>query len=581
MPDISQLIDFHRQYYENNEKKDNDRARAYYRGDFWEMEGQEDASLISGQHAHLAQKNLVNAICDTAVSSLLGTNPQVASNPQTPEGQDLAGMVNGLMSWAFRKVKLRDKAAMSLVDASLCKRGIFKVGWDKYNDCPTVTNPDPSTVFYDLTARHVDDIRYWIHACMVTPTAFKRLVESGRYQIREENGEAIAIKPEATPSWMRDPVKKADLQRFDAIDKRFLVYEFYDCEQRRVYHYHYGTKTVLFSGTYDYLPFSMYSLSHSGVDCSGLSEVQLILPQQVSINQLLTLLKRIAFLQVPKILYDEGRITATDLNKATDAILGSFVGVAVGESEELRNLASAFFSMPLPETPQAIVGMLDRLENDAAFQSALIEAARGRVAGAKTATEMAIIDAQQRTRLATREGHLNAALEDVASKMFYLMQRFMSEPKAVRISGHKDMQWLNIEDIEDLEMDFEMVSFNPIRKNPAVLLETLQALIPLLMQAPNIDVFKLFEELVQGLGLSTKIIIPEEQARQAQMALAQQQMQMQQQVALGGAAAPAEEPPKTQSEARARLQGEGALLPPGAQEAVKDIAMSTGQSPPQ
>jgi hypothetical protein len=247
----------------------------------------------------------------------------------------------------------------------------------------------------------------------------------------------------------------------------------------------------------------MFSLNHSGIDCTGLSEVQLVLDQQTNINQLLTLWKRITYLNVPKILYDAGKIDSSTLDKAMEAMVGSFVPVDAEGVDEMRNFGALFYEMPRPQVPEAIISFISRLEADAAFQSALAEAARGQVAGAKTATEMAIIDAQMRTRLATREGHLNTALEDVAAKMFYLMQRYMKKPKMVRLSGSDLFTHLGTQQLKQLQMDFEMVSYNPIRKNPAVLLETLQAMIPLLAQAPNVDMFKLFEELVSGLGCPT------------------------------------------------------------------------------
>jgi hypothetical protein len=360
---------------------------------------------------------------------------------------------------------------------------------------------------------------------------------------------------------------------------------------------------VLFKGQLDFVPFSMFSLNHSGIDCTGLSEVQLVLDQQTNINQLLTLWKRITYLNVPKILYDAGKIDSSTLDKAMEAMVGSFVPVDAEGVDEMRNFGALFYEMPRPQVPEAIISFIARLEADAAFQSALAEAARGQVAGAKTATEMAIIDAQMRTRLATREGHLNTALEDVAAKMFYLMQRYMKKPKMVRLSGSElfthlgtqqllsgsDMfTHLGTQQLKQLQMDFEMVSYNPIRKNPAVLLETLQAMIPLLAQAPNVDMFKLFEELVSGLGLPSRIIIPEAQARQAMAQAQQAAAAQQQQVAKGGAAVKEEEPqqpggrqPTERSVAQAQAGGEMDDLPPEVLAEVQRLAQMQGQSPPQ
>ncbi|MDF1699556.1 MAG: hypothetical protein P1V36_00150 [Planctomycetota bacterium] len=530
MAKLDALIKHHLRHYQTREKGDFDRARAYYRGDFW------DASESKGQAVDLrlsrthAQKNLVYAIADTGISNLLGPNPQVAAMPQTEESQALAGEVSALMTWAFRKVSMRRRSSLALLDATLCKRGVFKVTWDAKNDSPVISIPNPATVFFDLSVRDNDDISYWIQACPLRPSVYHARVKAGRYKHNDD------IKPDKYPSWMRDEQTSDDSERLGEVDKRILVYEYYDCESGRVIHYHLETNHVLFEGKIDYIPFCMFSLNHSGVDCLGLSEVQLILDQQANINHLLTLWKRITYMQVPKILYDAGKIDSETLDKALDAAVGSFVGVDADGTDEMRNFAAHFYNMPLPEMPQTIITFIERLESDAAFQSALAEAARGQVAGAKTATEMAIIDAQLRTRLATREGHLNTAIEEVAHKMFYLMQRYMKRPKMVRLTGGGAFAALRVQDIKDLKMDFEMVAYNPIRKNPAVLLETLQAMVPLLMQAPNVDAYKLFEELIRALGLPNSIVIPEEKAREAAAAAAQAQAEAEQQQALGGAA---------------------------------------------
>ena len=583
MAKLKDLIEQHLTYYKDYEKNDFDRARSYYRGDFWETYEKQGAILDARMSSMYAQKNLVYAITDTAISSLLGPNPQVAAMPQTPDSQDLAGATNGLMEWAFRSVNMRRRSALALMDAVLCKRGVFKVSWDSKKDCPILSNPNPATVFFDLSARDNDDIRYWIQACPLTPAAFKAKVKSGRYAPNSE------IQPEAMPTWMLDDVQKTSITTFSSTDKRIMVYEFYDLESNTVVHYHKGTDHVLFKGQLDFVPFSMFSLNHSGVDCTGLSEVQLVLDQQTNINQLLTLWKRITYLNVPKILYDAGKIDSAALDKAMEAMVGSFVPVDAEGVDEMRNFGALFYDMPRPQVPEAIISFIARLEADAAFQSALAEAARGQVAGAKTATEMPIIDAQMRTRLATREGHLNTALEDVAAKMFYLMQRYMKKPKMVRLSGSDLFTHLGTQQLKQLKMDFEMVSYNPIRKNPAVLLETLQAMVPLLAQAPNVDMFKLFEELVSGLGLPNRIIIPEAQARQAMAQAQQAAAAQQQQVAKGGAAVKEEEQaqrpggrqPTERSVAQAQAGGEMDDLPPEVLAEVQRLAQMQGQSPPQ
>jgi hypothetical protein len=559
-PKLSSLIDRHERYYKRNEKKDFDKARRFYRGDFYSMKR---ANVEHVDRLLLCSKNLIYAIADTAVSSLLGPNPQVACVPRNPKSQDAMLTVNGLMEFVFDENRMRRRAATALIDAVLCKRGIFKTGWNSDKDRPVIKSVDPSRLFFDLTVRDVDDISYWIEVTVISYEEFKSRVASGVYQIPS----GVNIEPDRYPSWLVTDAQKGDVQTVRDAFQWVTVYEYYNVEAGTVQHYVKQADAVIFEDKIDYVPYSMFSLNQSGIDCTGLSEVQLVLNQQETVNDLLSHLKEIAYLQIPRILYDAGRITEEDLNKAVAATTGSFVGIRPENSEALRTLNTLFYSMPTPDTPASVVAFVDRQENDAAFISALAEAARGQVAGARTATEMAIIDAQMRTRLATREGHLNDAIEDVGRKAFYLMRKYMAGEKMVRISGSKNWEAVSFSTLQDVEMDFKMVSYNPVRKNPAVMVESIIQMLPFLAQNPNVDFRVLTEQVVAGLGFPGRMIKSQEQLEQEQQAAAAQEEQR----ALGGAAAGA---PALAAEAIAQDEAEAeaaAEQAPAEEEALANL----------
>jgi hypothetical protein len=526
MPKLSTLIDRHKRFYEKNEKQNFDKARRYYRGDFW---ANRDSEVGGRQQLMLCSKNLIYAIADTAISALLGPNPQVGALPRNHASQEATPAINGLMEYIFSTNKMRRRAATALIDAVLCKRGIFKTGWNLIENRPVVRVCDPSSIFFDLTVRDVDDIKYWLEATVIPWSEFQARVKAGRYggpRIKE-------VKPDSYPKWMLGDRHKSSTDTLRDAFQWVTVWEYYDRITNKVIHYVKSADAVVFEDNIDYIPYSMFSLNQSGIDCLGLSEVQLVLNQQETVNDLLTHMKQITYLMIPRVLYDAGRISEEDLNKAVEATAGSFVGITPENSEALRTLATLFYEMPMPQNPVGVKEFVMRQEDDAAFISALAEAARGQVTGARTATEMAIIDAQMRTRLATREGHLNDALEDVAKKAFYLCQRYMKGERLVRVVGNQKWSPVTHESIRDVELDFQMVSYNPIRKNPAVLSESLTQVLPILFQDPNINKRTLIEELISGMGLPTKLLLPEMEVAM-QMAA---QMQMQQQMALGGAAA--------------------------------------------
>ena len=586
-PQLDALIDFHIHRYEHDEKTDFARASASHRGDFWAKEG-DNGGLNEEYHDSMkAQKNLVFAISETAVSQLLGPNPQIAAIPQNLPSQNAKGIAEGLMRYCIRKTHFRRKAALALIDAVHCKRAVFKTTWSARKDMPELHVINPTCLFFDPEARDIDDITYWLECTPISVSEYNRRVKTGYYEPTEDTGHTDDIKPEAFPGWIDDEVQKGTLKGYRQQVKKVLVWEFYDLVSNEIIHYHRKSKRILMrSKGIDYVPYSMFFLNHSGVDCQGLSEVQLILDPQRSINHLLTLWKNIAYLQVPKILYDAGRITSDDLNKAQSAGLSQFIPVQSDGTEELRNFGALFFEVPRVQMPQVVIEFIAKLENDAGWQSALLEAARGQVTGAKTATEMQFIKSEMRNRLATREGHLNEALSDVARKMFYLSQRYMQRDTVVRVSGEAQFVPVTIETLAELDMDFEMVQYQAMQQNPAMIMETMQRLVPLLAQAPNVDMLKLFEELVKGLGLPHRILVPEEEVRAQQQAAAEQQAMLQQaelQRSMGGAAVKANQgnqPEVTGPAGGAQLDGEASQADPELQQAIQNLALSQGQSPP-
>jgi hypothetical protein len=515
-------------YYDSYEKGSFDKARRYYRGEFWADNPNGSSDFSSTTLNMMCSKNLIYAIADTAVSSLLGPNPQVAANARNPRSQTAAPSVSGLLEYVFDENKMRRRAATALIDAVLCKRGIFKTGWDRQRDVPVIKVVDPSTLFFDLTVRDVDDIRYWLEATVVPFEEFKRRVDSGIYRVKDMS----RITPDRYPSWMLGSRDKSLAGGVRDFFQWVTVWEYYDRETNKVKHYIRQDDEVVFESEIDYIPYSMFSLNQSGVDCLGLSEVQLILSQQETVNDLLTHMKQIVYLMVPRILYDSGRISEEDLNKAVTASTGAFVGINPENSEALRSLGTLFYEMPMPQNPAGVQEFTARQESDAAFISALAEAARGQVTGARTATEMAIIDSQMRTRLATREGHVHTALEDVGEKAFYLCRKYMKKEKMVRVAGNRKWETVSFESLQDVDVSFSMVGYNPIQQNPAVLTETLLQMIPFMAQNENIDMRRLTEEVINSLGLSQALLMPEDEALVAGQAEAAAEAQQ----SLGGAA---------------------------------------------
>ena len=113
------------------------------------------------------------------------------------------------------------------------------------------------------------------------------------------------------------------------------------------------------------------------------------------------------------------------------------------------------------------------------------------------------------------------------------------------------------------------------------MMESLLQLIPFLAENPNVDIRKLTEEVISGMGLSRRIVIPEAEleAMQAEaMAAEGGAAQAQAQVSMGGAAGGK---PYIEAQQMAQLQQMMAQMPPEQAMKVKEqIEAKTGISFP-
>ncbi|MDI7268978.1 MAG: hypothetical protein QME96_13400, partial [Myxococcota bacterium] len=575
LDDIDDKIGRHTSHFKTHERADFLRARRYYKGEFWRDRARVDSDDPQ-TFEFRATKNITFAIAQTALVSLVSPNLAVAANPQTEASARIAPAIDALIRWSFRANKMRRRSQTAILDGVLLGRGCYKTGWSDAHGMPITRAVDPSRLFFDLFARDPDDIRYWLEAVPLPETEYRRRVESGEY--------ATAAKDPVIPSdrsdWIDDFVTGEITHRVRATGKWVDVWEYYDVERGTVVHYHQPTRTVLLHDSLRHVPYSMFALNPSGTDCSGVSEIRLILDQQRTINTLLSLLKRIAYLMVPRVLYDAGVITEEDVNKLVNASPGAFVPMTARKDSlgaAQKALADVFWQAPMPEHPQGVFDFLARSEDDAAFVSALADLARGQKIGARTATELAVMETMMKTRVSALERNAGEAIEDVAAKHLWLCQRHLPAPRRVRISGGA---WTTVylHTLRDVDVDFEMVAHSPVRMNPAVMLEQIVALLPSLLQFPNVDAIALAEELVGHAGFSRDVLLSREEAMNRVAAAAQAEAAK----AMGGAAAVSgAQPGQPPGGMPAEGQVPQAQLPEGqAPQAQPGRANRTMESPP-
>ena len=494
------LIANHAQIAERTERSEWDKVRSWMQGRYWTQEtGESEANLLR------CSLNYVFAITETACSSLVPRSPSWTVTVHNESYDELASRMEEYLRIVARLSDMPQELLLSIQDVVLYGRSILKTTWDKKHNCPKVRRVDPRAIYFDLTAQRVSDLGYIVEVTAVGKDEFARRVKSGKYTLTGEmpaGGEY--------PDLLRD--KSPNIDNYASLrnwQQWVTVYEVYDLLDGCTYHFFDGQMEPLFSEPVDdiddyYNPFTIYSLNFNGQDLRGLSEILLVASNIDDVNRTLTYWMNVVRRQNPKIAVDSSMIEEESINALNAAPVGSYVHIKK-KGETGIPIGQAFESAPIPPMPPDILSYLGKLESNIAFVSALAEAARGQVTGAKTATEMALIEAQLRTRLQARQTQVDRAITDIGRKMVFLSKRYL---KNFRVPAPNGYMSISAKDIDSIDTEVEIIPYNPIETNRAVYEERFMRLLSFMTSRPSFDQREIDEEFVRLYRLNPAVLSP-------------------------------------------------------------------------
>lgn len=398
-----------------------DRAMEMYNGRYWsETERLADVTCTSF--------NLVFAITESAVSMLVPTNIRFSVN--TVKGQetwipdkleDALENYSDLGDW-------RNEAVISVTDAVLTGRAILKVIPDDDPNamCPvSLRAVRPQQVLFDLSARRPDDIGWFAETQMVDWPTFDRRLKDRVYRIpasaRDSTSpyEWFKARAQAWPEALGSKASTASesntwLRLYEVWDKNARCMSVWceGCEEPLTH--------TLFAPKKWAFPYVIFNLNYNGRDCLGLSEVQLCLDNIEAINRMLSWMMTVVRRQVPVTAYNANLLGESDIARIACAQPGDYVAV---RPEGLASLDGLFMSTPVPGISGDMTALMAKLEQVVSYTSALADAARGQVTGARTATELALIESQQRTRNGARETRFRQAWARAGALVVWHMQK--------------------------------------------------------------------------------------------------------------------------------------------------------------
>lgn len=519
---IRDLTAAHKARYVTHEQALFERTLRYYNGKFNSGMPVSSASARNPRApvGEAATVNLVYATVETVLNALTPTTQAIYAKGITPEGEAVQEAAAHVINAELRRNDFLDTCRMTLIDSAMRRRGIFKTILDPDpNNLSqfrgvSIRDVHPATLFYDRDARTIQDVSYWGQCLQMPWRVFEQRVASGDYA--QPRGGLRG--PEGKVGWLNGMRTNTDRNATADVFGYAIVWEVYDLFDGRVYHWHEASDTILFESGISGHPYAMFSPNHNGENLDGLSEIELILPQQERINDIRQLFLQVAYRMVPRILYDTGVIDQAELDKALQDGPGTFRGFKRQNTASNKTLSDAFFPLPMAQIPDGLIQINAVLEADAQYVSGMLAQQRGQAQNVRTAQEMAVMDAASRGRLTTRAATFNGAVSRVAQRTLKLMAEYVPGPY-----HYKDRdEWKMISNIDFRKFDgiLELTAYSPISSNPQAMGEVLSGLANWLTQNPEIDQRALTEMVLTGFGVPvTRALIPKEESLRKQQAM--------------------------------------------------------------
>jgi len=524
-----------------------DRWRRWYLSDFWDIQrnyptGSVELDSLGTETTF--ETNYPYAYIDTMVANVCPSNPSISVMARRKKNKDAAKYREALANDSFRRNRLHESIWKLATQTAIYGRGFLKSVWNFRRESVEYINVDPRYVFFDMSASRWEDIRYCIEVTVLTKAEFEKRVKKpgkkgGTYKAKVADLAMFG----GYPTWLLDNVRDKSLMNEASQDvfSWVTVYEFYDFIDNKYYHCLHGVDEPLFEDELPYRfvrnPFVQLTFNDNLMDLGGMSDVQLISSLQQRLNELDTLELWHAQSSIPVLLLQSGLVDNPEAFKTALLDVGTpgcVVDVHGKADAPLRDLIG---QTPVPALSPSWDKMRDRATQVIEFVLGIPQYSRGVVGVTDIATEVALADSATRTRNGRRIKAVNDIVVSLAEATVGLYEEFLEEDSVLPIRLTDRVEALEVtrasilaEEGGALSYDYEASAYSPTENNRLTQLKNVQAFLPILAQAPNVDQEALFAKLLELLQM--KDVMKEGSGEDAAMAM--QQMAQQQQ---GGAPA--------------------------------------------
>jgi len=152
------------------ERRDWDRWRSWYVSEYWGSDDDRPSGsgdMMEEEDVNF-QTNYPYAYIDTMIANVCPQNPQVTVKARQAALQPAAQFREALINDVFERTNLHASLWKTATNAAICGRGFTKTIWDFKRESVQIFDVDPRSVFFDMSAKKFDDIRYLVEVTVLT-----------------------------------------------------------------------------------------------------------------------------------------------------------------------------------------------------------------------------------------------------------------------------------------------------------------------------------------------------------------------------------------------------------------------------
>jgi len=500
-------------------------------------------------------RNELYAFLDQLVATICPPNPEITIKARRRPYKNAAKFRELLINEVFLMEKLATKLWRAVGRACIFPRCFFKVTWSKGLGHPKIRVVNPHFIFFDEMASEWDDIRYVCEVNMMTRGEFMSRVKKtadgkGSYFLKPELLKKVNFG--SHENWMKyhdnSGMYSASAKNPQQAYKWVPVYEFYDLVSKTLYHFVDGIDVPIYEAPLPYQllenPYYMLVFNDNLKNNSGLSDAELVRPTLDLLNDVNTLQLWHIKSGIPIPVIHEGLVDDPDdfasqyKNAAGPRdIIRLAAQPRVQINEVLGHTPTASLPIEWNRTTQQMLDVIERVLGLPGF-------ARGAVGQTDVATEAALAGTAVRTRNARRQKIIYLTVEWMARAIIQLYIEYMPIDSTVPLQLMEDSADISVgrrmlgfgmpkggrvEDDDPWDYKFQALAYNGDEDNRIVRLKNIIELLPSLIQNPDVNQRRLWQEVLDlvklGRVMNSDQELQKEQEAQQQMMQAAQPME--------------------------------------------------------